>query len=190
MSTKPVLRKSARQKLMEFAPGDLADKSARLCRHIEGLPEWASAQILCVFAPLPGEPDVELLNFGDRKVCYPRVNGTGLDLFYVENPRAMEVSRWDIREPFADTTTASAIADIDLVLIPGLAFSPDGARLGRGAGFYDRLLARAGWRARKIGICFDCQDLESLPREAHDHPVDWVVTESRAIAAAGPAQSL
>ncbi len=183
MSTKPVLRKSARLKIQELAPGELAGKSARLCRLIESLPEWADARILCIFAPLPGEPDVELLNFGPRKVCYPRINGTGLDLYYVENPRAMEVSRWEIREPFADKTSASAIPDIDLILIPGLAFSPDGGRLGRGAGFYDRLLARPGWRARKIGICFDCQILETLPREAHDHQVDWVITDSQAIRA-------
>jgi len=181
MSTKPVLRKSARQKIQELAPGELAEKSARICRAIEALPEWQSARVLCIFAPLPGEPDVELLQLGGRKVCYPRINGSGLDLYYVENPRAMEVSRWDIREPFADETKASAIPEIDLILVPGLAFSPHGARLGRGAGFYDRLLARPGWRARKIGICFDCQVFETLPREAHDHEVDWVITESQAL---------
>jgi 5-formyltetrahydrofolate cyclo-ligase len=185
MSTKPLLRKSAREKIQQLPAAELAEKSARLCRRIEALAEWADARVLCIFAPLPGEPDVELLSFGGRKVCYPRINGTGLDLYYVENPRAMEVSRWEIREPFADHATASAIPDIDLILVPGLAFSPDGARLGRGAGFYDRLLARRGWRARKIGICFECQVFETLPREAHDHQVDWVITEERSLWAAG-----
>ena len=68
--------------------------------------------------------------------------------------------------------------EIDIILLPGVAFSRDGGRLGRGAGYYDRLLGHKGWRAKKTGICFDCQLVSELPVESHDHPVDCIVTES------------
>jgi 5-formyltetrahydrofolate cyclo-ligase len=142
------------------------------------MPEWKTARVVCLFAPLPGEPDIELLKTGKRRVCYPRVNGVELDLYYVTDPQAMEQSRWGIREPQAEARHAADHRDIDLIVVPGLAFSPGGGRLGRGAGFYDRLLAREGWRACKIGVGFDCQVVAELPVEAHDHELDCVVTES------------
>ena len=177
MSAKDVLRQIIREKIRRLAPGELEEKSMRLCRAVETLPEWRNSRVICLFAPLPGEPGIDRLETGTRRVCYPRVEGNNLALHFVTNPRAMELSRWNIREPQADSGTLVEPGAIDLILIPGLAFSPGGGRLGRGAGFYDRLLARPGWRAFKIGICFDCQLAADLPVEAHDHAVDCVVTE-------------
>jgi 5-formyltetrahydrofolate cyclo-ligase len=65
--------------------------------------------------------------------------------------------------------------EIDLILIPGLAFTRKGERLGRGGGYYDRFLARVGLRAVKLGICFKEQLLEELPIESHDARVDRVL---------------
>ena len=65
----------------------------------------------------------------------------------------------------------------DLVLVPGLAFTAEGERLGRGGGFYDRLLSSPGFRAFKVGVCFDRQMRETLPMEPHDQRVHRVVTE-------------
>jgi 5-formyltetrahydrofolate cyclo-ligase len=66
---------------------------------------------------------------------------------------------------------------IDLIVVPDLAFSRDGHRLGRGGGFFDRLLAGPGAAAYKLGVCFDFQLLESIPIEPHDIVMDTVVTE-------------
>jgi 5-formyltetrahydrofolate cyclo-ligase len=66
---------------------------------------------------------------------------------------------------------------IDLIVIPGLAFSRDGHGLGRGGGFFDRLLAGPAAAAYKLGVCFDFQFLESIPIEPHDIVMDTVVTE-------------
>jgi len=178
MSAKPALRKVVREKIGRLTPQKIAEKSMRICEVITELPEWKNARVVCLFAPLPGEPDVELLKFEGRKICYPRVNGTELDLYYVEDPLKMEASKWGIREPRADGNNAADHREIDLILVPGIAFSSSGGRLGRGAGFYDRLLARQGWRARKIGVGFGCQMVSDLPVEAHDHELDGVVTES------------
>lgn len=71
-----------------------------------------------------------------------------------------------------------APAEIDLMLIPGLAFTRAGARLGRGGGYYDRYLARVSPGVIKIGVCFGVQLIEELISEIHDREVDMVVTES------------
>ncbi len=67
--------------------------------------------------------------------------------------------------------------NIELVLVPGLAFDASGNRLGRGAGYYDRFLARLRPSTVLIGLAFECQVFESVPVEPHDRPVDFVVTE-------------
>jgi 5-formyltetrahydrofolate cyclo-ligase len=66
---------------------------------------------------------------------------------------------------------------IDLVLVPGIAFTRAGARIGRGAGFFDRFLAHRAARAIKIGIAFSFQIVESLPLERHDVRLDLVVSD-------------
>jgi len=178
MPAKSAFRKSIREVLRRLTPLDIAEKSALLCDAIERLPEWKSARVVCLFAPLPDEPDVGLLKLEGRKVCYPRVRGSDLDLYFVDDPQAMERSRWNIREPVVGVNMPANHREINLILVPGVAFSRKGGRLGHGAGFYDRLLARTGWRARKMGICFDCQLVGELPVEAHDQEVDCIVTES------------
>ena len=66
--------------------------------------------------------------------------------------------------------------DLQLVLVPGMAFDRSGRRLGRGGGFYDRFLARLAPGTLKIGFCFRCQVLEEIPTSDHDRLVDAIVT--------------
>lgn len=99
---------------------------------------------------------------------------------------ASRITSWDglapgrlgILAPISPTPVATPI---DCVLVPGLAFSLTGARLGFGAGYYDRWLA-AHPRATRIGLCFEYQVDEATPREAHDEPLDFLVTERRIVA--------
>jgi 5-formyltetrahydrofolate cyclo-ligase len=73
-----------------------------------------------------------------------------------------------------------ALDEIECVLVPGVAFSEDGLRLGRGGGYYDATLKHMP-RARRVGLAFDAQVLPALPREPHDVPLDAVVTETRTL---------
>ena len=66
---------------------------------------------------------------------------------------------------------------VDVILVPGLAFTRAGQRLGRGGGFYDRLLARLPAVTWKIGVCFEVQISDAVPSEPHDVTVDCVMTE-------------
>jgi 5-formyltetrahydrofolate cyclo-ligase len=74
-----------------------------------------------------------------------------------------------------------ALEELDAVMMPGVAFSVDGLRLGRGGGYYDATLKRVPLRALRIGLGFDVQVVPSLPREPHDVPLDLLVTEARAL---------
>ncbi len=178
MSSKPEFRKLARSRLAELDSGAIAEKSARICEAIARHPAWLQARTVCLFAAQATEPHVELLwkKSEARQICYPRVNGVDLDLIRVSGPDALQTSRWQLREPTHDEANIIAPSQIDLLLVPGLAFSTTGERLGRGGGFYDRLLANPQMRAYSIGVCFDVQLADELPMEEHDRKVDEVIS--------------
>jgi len=69
---------------------------------------------------------------------------------------------------------------LDVVVVPGVAFDPDGNRIGYGGGYYDRFLIQVP-RAWRIGVCYDLQLIKEVPRADHDVPVDAVVTEAKTI---------
>ena len=86
-----------------------------------------------------------------------------------------------VREPAAGD--AIPLAALGVVLVPGLAFDDAGRRLGRGGGFYDRLLAELPAETRRIGVCFDEQRVDVIPVEQHDQCVDVVVTPAEIVEA-------
>ena len=182
MTRKEELRESIRSRLRALPAEEIAWKSYQLCNALLQHPAWQEARIVALFASLPTEPVVEFLWDGIRqdrkKACYPKVNGENLSLITVADPTELVTSRWQLREPVMREPNLQSLEKIDLILVPGLAFSRDGQRMGRGGGFYDRLLARESLRAHKIGICFDMQIFRDLPLESHDIIMDEIATES------------
>ena len=166
--------------ILRLPPDVRSEKSARLCEAIAASPEWQAAQTIAIFAPQPREPDVEMLwsHASGKNFAYPRVEEGRLDLFRVDSLHALVPGAFGVREPAADPARTVAPEALDLILVPGVAFTADGARLGRGGGFYDRLLAWLAPRTCKIGVCFDSQLLPELPIEPHDEHVHFIATES------------
>ena len=126
----------------------------------------------------------------DKCVLLPKVNRTTneLDIYRVSNlQHDLAPGLWNIREPLVERCTKIiALNEVDFILLPGIAFGRDGARLGYGGGFYDKLLARIkdanqGCRPALVAGAFAIQLVEGLPQEATDHKVEWVVTESETI---------
>lgn len=158
-------------------PPDSRTVCAALDRWFENHP---GLRTIAVFAALPGE--VDLSNFvqqhPDRRWVYPRIAGDDLVFHAVKHP-AMELIQgpFGVREPFP-TLPEVAIGDIDAFLCPGLAFDARGGRLGRGRGFYDRMLEGARPDALKIGVCFAHQIVEDTFPEPHDIHMDKVVSEN------------
>jgi 5-formyltetrahydrofolate cyclo-ligase len=84
---------------------------------------------------------------------------------------------YGIREPDPARCQEVGPAEIDATLVPGLAWDRRGTRLGRGAGYYDRMFARPDWRGFRCGIFFALQEMEEIPADPWDQPLQAVVTE-------------
>jgi len=175
--TKPELRKTIRVRLAALPPEAREAKSAALCRSILPTPEWQAARVVGFFSPLPSEPDIDLLwaVLGERTVCYPRIDGDNLVFIAVPDREALlESVRWNLLEPPHRDEHVVAPDELDLLFVPGVAFTANGHRMGRGKGYYDRLLAHPTFQAPTFGVCFCEQIVPHLPLEDHDRPVSRV----------------
>lgn len=176
--TKTELRAEMRARLRDF-PLRVAASEA-ICSAIRRHQAWSAAGTVCAFFPLPSEPQIASLWETDpaRTLCVPRIRDGGVDLIRIDDPTLRRRATWRLDTPeFADAPLVSP-AEVDLFLVPGLAFTTRGARLGRGGGYYDRLLARRAPGSLAVGVCFALQVVEALPGEEHDHDVDVVISES------------
>jgi 5-formyltetrahydrofolate cyclo-ligase len=123
-----------------------------------------------------------------KRPAYPRVQGASLEFIEVADPDDLEKGAFGILEPKGDRRIA--LGEMDLLIVPGVAFDLEGGRLGYGKGFYDRLLADGAFHGRLVGLCYELQLLPRLPREGHDVLMDVVVTEQRTLFTEGPATVL
>ena len=120
-----------------------------------------------------------------KQVLLPRVNKASkhLDLFEIKDlDREVAVGAYGIREPIIERCKRfEALGEIDLVLMPGVAFDRTGGRLGYGGGYFDKLLAQLPHRPTLIAGAFAMQVVAEIPQEPTDHKVDWLVTENETI---------
>ena len=113
-----------------------------------------------------------------KRVILPKVKGKELELFRIMNvDRDVSPGAWEIPEP-AESVPA-VIDDIDIIVVPGVAFDARGNRLGYGAGFYDKLLA--AFAKPTIALAFEMQIVPQVPADLHDIPIKKIVTEKRII---------
>jgi 5-formyltetrahydrofolate cyclo-ligase len=179
---KGALRALQRRRLEELDPEERRVRSGNLLARLGELPAWQAARRVLLFAPLPAEPDLDLLWTADglsgKECAYPRVDGERMHLVRVRGLADLQPGRWGLREPaLGDGSSEVALKDLDVLLVPGLAFDLNGGRLGRGGGFYDRLLADKGAATLAIGVAFAFQIVPKLPMAPHDVIMDAVVTD-------------
>ena len=148
----------------------------------DALDRWLASQpglrTIATFAALPGEVDLSEMTARHPQRCwvYPRVAGDDLAFHAVANPaEELTPGAFGIHEPSPDAMPIP-VGRIDAFLCPGLAFDAGGGRLGRGRGFYDRMLAGARPGALKIGVCFVQQIVPDTCSEPHDVRMDVVVS--------------
>ena len=150
--------------------------SAAIFSAVERLPEFRAARTVAVFAALPDEPatDEVLARWAStRRVVLPRVEGDAMR-FYACRPDALVFGAFGILEPQGERPCQAG--EIDLVVCPGVAFTADGRRLGRGRGYYDRYLGDPAFRGFRVGVCYAHQLVDDLPVEPHDVRMDRVIT--------------
>ena len=150
--------------------------SAAIFSAVERLPEFRAARTVAVFAALPDEPatDEVLARWAStRRVVLPRVEGDAMR-FYACRPDALVFGAFGILEPQGERPCPAG--EIDLVVCPGVAFTADGRRLGRGRGYYDRYLGDPAFRGFRVGVCYAHQLVDDLPVEPQDVRMDRVIT--------------
>jgi 5-formyltetrahydrofolate cyclo-ligase len=166
-----------RAQLARISPAAAATASESIRTSIPSLPRWQEAQVVAAFAALPGEPDLHSLDWGRSKtVLLPRVEGENLVFHRVEDTKQLKPGAFGVLEPDPEQCAVADPATAQLIFVPGLAFTADGYRLGRGRGFYDRVLATLPPEILRVGVCFPDQIVADLPREPHDEQVDIVLS--------------
>ena len=135
--------------------------------------------VVAAFMPLFDEIGIDINRLAAlSRVVVPRItadeSGVAEMEFFDYKPAEISAGAYGINEP--QGATPCAAEEIDLMILPGVAFTPQGDRLGRGKGFYDRYTTRKGFRALCLGVCYRHQLVEELPVEPHDRRVDMVIT--------------
>lgn len=182
-NAKSELRRKIRDSLRTISPAARANASAQACARLKQQGIWLKAKTIFFYAPLPEELNVwplllEAISSGKR-VALPRfVRETGdYAPFLVKDAGSdLVTGQLGIREPGPHCARLPG-NQVDLVLVPGVAFDAKGWRLGRGKGFYDRLLRTVG--GTKCGVAFDEQIVSNLPVEPHDFPMQYILTPTR-----------
>lgn len=175
-SAKAALRSLMRARLK--AAASLRHECSRaLLAQIQSHPAWADASTVALFAPLPEEPDIlSLLLHPAKRFVFPCLQGANLLWRAASTPEELlpaPHTNGRLKEPVHGEWVS--LSALDCVLVPGLAFTNCGRRLGRGGGYYDRTLAALGPHTVALGVCFSLQVVDSLPAEPHDQPVHAVL---------------
>ena len=172
-------------------PEEKKHKDTGIIKKLSRLGEFRKAGTIMFYLPIHGEVDLRAL-FGkfrlNKKFILPKIKDEkNLHLYHIDNLEDTAPGKFKIPEPKLHLQRAAA-SEIDLVLVPGIAFAKSGHRIGYGKGFYDRLMKKI--KGPKIGIAYDFQMVENIPAEKHDTPMDIIVTEKRILRIGKKKQSI
>jgi 5-formyltetrahydrofolate cyclo-ligase len=185
-NAKREMRERVRAMRDAMAP-DVRALASRACVNaLTAMPMYQGADVILTYMSFGSEIDTHALldrMIADGKtVLAPRIDreSNALALHRVQSPKTMVQGVWGIVQP-TPSAEQRPIADVDLAILPGLAFDRKGGRLGYGAGYYDRLLAHASPAMPRIAMAFDCQLVEQVPFAPHDMSVDLLITPTETI---------
>jgi 5-formyltetrahydrofolate cyclo-ligase len=182
-TAKSELRSQIRARLENISPAVRAVESIELGERLKT--QMPSAHTILFFAPLPDELDVWPvleLSLALGTTCALPFFDAEKKIYVAKEIKKLAtdivIGKFGVREPAASCTEIPWDR-FDLMLVPGLAFDPHGNRLGRGQGFYDRILQSVS--GIKCGVCYDLQLVDAVPVEPHDVRVDFVLTPGKII---------
>ncbi len=170
---KSKIRRAMRMRNLSIASSFSNTLADEIFTTIERSELFESSTTIALYASLPDEfPTHEVIERWGRckRIVLPRV-GEGFSMEFYDCAITC-AGAYGILEP----TSCEVVppSEIDVIIVPGVAFTRCGGRLGRGKGYYDRYLARKGFRGYKIGVCYPHQILDNLPSEEHDVLMNWV----------------
>lgn len=176
-AAKSMLRKHIRELTAAHDSHARLVASERLCKVLESTSHFKAAHTVLLYHSLPDEPDTRALLdkwYRQKQILLPVIMGGGLELRQYTGPDCLrQEPLFHIEEPqgppFVD------FGQVELVIVPGMAFGRQGQRLGRGKGYYDKLLPKLP-HAHLIGYCFPWQIVDDIPEEPHDSRVHQVLS--------------
>jgi 5-formyltetrahydrofolate cyclo-ligase len=159
--------------------------SQRILDRFVSLPEYRAARVVMYYVDVRSE--VRTRHFlpealeHDKKIIVPYCVDGELELFHLTSMDELSVGMYKILEPRAELRSLPekrcTPEELDLVMVPGVAFDRSGARMGHGFGYYDKLLQHARPDAPLIALAFECQLFPEIPTQAHDIFMDRIITE-------------
>ncbi|HZN66664.1 MAG TPA: 5-formyltetrahydrofolate cyclo-ligase [Tepidisphaeraceae bacterium] len=180
-SGKAVIRRQLRETLAAMTDAQRHDKSLAACRFVAATPEFDAARVVMLYLSTPTEVDTASLALKcwqqNKSVVVPKVSWDQRRMLPVEISSLKDAMTMTgpVREPVSGKPIPLDL--IDLVIVPGLGFTPKGYRIGRGMGFYDRFLAQPEFVGLSCGLSFEEQVLPELPVLDHDVPLGMLVTD-------------
>ncbi len=181
MTTKALIRKEIELKRRALDAVWVHDASQSIVERLCGLDPVRNAKNVALYKAIPGEVYLENLFsrlWSDNKhTCIPVFNRQKkrYEIAEIDGHTLFATGHYGIQEPVNPALVS--MESIDVVIVPGVAFDPAGHRLGRGGGYYDRLLT--DFKGTIIAVAFGFQLLADIPCDDHDIPVDYIVTEAK-----------
>lgn len=175
MNKKEEIRQNIRILKKQQSKESRKEASEKICTLIENCGIFKNSTNILLYHSLPDE--VETLSFISKwhtvkNIFLPRVNGTELEILAYDEKR-LSKGAYNISEPAGEEL--QDLNNIDLIIVPAVALDKKGNRIGRGKGYYDKLLSAVN--TYKIGIIYSYQLVETIPSEKHDIPMDMVITD-------------
>lgn len=179
---KKKVRKKIKTDLEQLTEENRVEFTKKISSQLFGLKEWKQAKIIGITVSIPPEvPTLHIIEQAWREgkeVAVPKCNPENKTMIFkkIISFNELESVYSGLLEPI-DSTEKVRSEEIQLLIVPGLAFTKDGYRLGFGGGYYDRFLS--GYKGSTLSLAFDCQLVDEVPTELHDIPVDKVITKDK-----------
>jgi 5-formyltetrahydrofolate cyclo-ligase len=168
--------------------------SEQICRHFMELPEYTTAGTVMFYVDVRTEVRTRQSLPGalghDKRIVVPYCVEGQLGLFHLADMEELAVGMYKILEPKPELRDQPGkrvrVEELDLIMVPGVAFDRRGARMGHGKGYYDKMLEHARPDAPLVAVAFECQLFPEIPTQAHDVFMDKIVTEKTIYNGTGP----
>lgn len=180
MSEKWELRQEIKKRLRALTDEEYERLSEKIARRLRSSSLWIHSNVIAVTISRGREVDtkrvIEAAWHEKKTIAVPRTNfkEKTMTFYAITSFNDVEKTERGLFEPKLDKAAPIEIKAFDLIIVPGLAFTKEGLRLGYGGGFYDRFLVKTN--APTVSLAFPCQIVAHVPTERHDRPIDYLVT--------------
>ena len=163
------------------------DLSRQIVARFMGLPEYAAARTVMFYVDVRSEVrtrhDLRRALETGKTIVVPYCVDGELELFHLTGMEQLSIGAYRILEPRTELRSLPenrvAVEDLDLIMVPGVAFDRRGGRMGHGFGYYDKLLEHARPETPLVALAFECQLFSEIPMQQHDIFMDKIVTEAQ-----------